>query len=100
MTSIIIMVIIGLMSLKTCQLQITHFKLTEIDFQQALKRVLGRKWELAYIISTIAILYIAGMIYFLLAANTIYPLMQYIFKKDGKNRFPEPNKFVLNEFSF
>ena len=62
-TSFIVLVVIGAISCKTAQLEIIHFKSAmERDYPEVIRRILGRKWELAYVVSSVLLLYVVGVV--------------------------------------
>ena len=61
--------------MKTCSLQLIHFKLNEMDLSDAILRILGYKYYYSFIISSILLMYFASIIYFLLCANLLYDLI-------------------------
>ena len=78
-TSLIVLIVIGCISCKTCLLEITHFKLNELDFTDAILRILGKKWFYFYNFVSILLLFVSGIIYFLLIAKMGYSFLTYIF---------------------
>ncbi len=98
-TSLIVMFVIGSISCKTCLLEYTHFKLIELDFSDAILRILGKKWFYFYNIISILLLFVSGIIYFLLIAKMGYSFLTYIFlKNDIAHALQSDINF--NEFSY
>ena len=97
-TSFIVLVVIGAISCKTAQLEIIHFKSAmECDYPEVIRRILGKKWELAYVISSVLLLYVVGVVYFLLCCNMIYPTLEYLI---GEDKVAPQNKIDFGRFSF
>ena len=82
-TSLIVLCFVGAISCKTCLLEIIHFKMSELDFPDAIQRILGRKWYLAYSWCSVLLLYVTGMVYFTLICSMIYPFLKYILDSAG-----------------
>ena len=99
LTSLIVLCFVGALSCKTCLLEIVHFKMSEMDFPDAIKRILGKKWFLAYSLSSVLLLYVAGMIYFTLTCNMLYPFLSYILDSVGVTVAPV-SSIEFGRFSF
>ena len=99
LTSIIILFFVGAISCKTCLLEIIHFKMSEMDFPDAIKRILGRKWFLAYSLCSVLLLYVTGVIYFILICNMLYPFLKYVLDAGGIQIAPM-DSIEFGRFSF
>lgn len=88
MTSLIVLLFVGAISCKTCLLEIVHFKMTEMDFPDAIKRILGKKWFWAYSLCSVLLLFVTGIIYFSLICNMLYPFLKYILDSAGTSIAP------------
>jgi len=97
LSSSIVAVIIGWISHRTCQLTHLHTKLDEIEYLPAIKRILGSGWMYIYFLSSVAILWMAAMIYFLSLSDVTYSCIQLIF---SNHQFPPESKAVFTEFSY
>lgn len=78
-TSLIVLIVIGLISCKTCILEISHFKIDEVDLTDAILRILGKKWFYFFNFVSILLLFVSGIIYFLLIAKMGYSFLSYFF---------------------
>lgn len=99
LTSLIVLLFVGAISCKTCLLEIVHFKMSEMDFPDAIKRILGRKWFLAYSLCSVLLLFITGIIYFILICNMLYPFLKYILDSAGASIAPM-DSIEFGRFSF
>lgn len=99
LTSLIVLLFVGGISCKTCLLEIVHFKMSEMDFPDAIKRILGRKWFLAYSLCSVLLLFITGIIYFILICNMLYPFLKYILDSAGASIAPM-DSIEFGRFSF
>jgi len=88
-SGIITSIIMAYISYKTCNLVIRHSKDDEIDYPEAIKRVLGDKWEKIYNFSSMINLFFVAIIHFILMANCIYTIL--------KNIFPDSKEWALPE---
>lgn len=99
MTSLIVLLFVGIISCKTCLIQIVHFKPNEIDFPDAIKRILGYKWFVAYNGCSFLLMYLVGMIYFTLICNMLYPFLHYILTEAGAE-MGKIDDIVFDKFSY
>jgi len=99
LTSLIVLCLVGAISCKTCLLEIIHFKMSEMDFPDAIKRILGKKWFIAYSACSVLLLYVTGMIYFTLICNMLYPFLKYILDSTGHSIAPM-DSIEFGQFSF
>ena len=99
LTSLIVLCFVGAISCKTCLLEIIHFKMSEMDFPDAIKRILGRKWFLAYSLCSVLLLYVTGVIYFILICNMLYPFLKYVVNSAGVSIAPI-DSIDFSQFSF
>ena len=67
--SLIVMTIMGFASYYTCRIIIQVRIEGELDFSNIIFRILGKKWQVLYSFASIALLYLAGIVYFLLALS-------------------------------
>ena len=99
LTSLIVLCLVGAISCKTCLLEIIHFKMSEMDFPDAIKRILGKKWFIAYSLCSVLLLYVTGMVYFTLICNMLYPFLKYILDSTGHSIAPM-DSIEFGQFSF
>lgn len=99
MTSLIVLAFVGVVSCKTCSLEIIHFKMSELDFPDAINRILGRKWFIAYTLCSVLLLFLCGVIYFILICNMLYPFMKYVLESNGVEVAPI-DTISFSQFSF
>ena len=97
LSSSIVAVVIGWISHRTCQLTHLHTKLDEIEYLPAIKRILGSGWMYLYFLSSVLILWMAAMIYFLSLSDVMYSCVQLIF---SNHSFPPESKTVFDQFSY
>lgn len=83
LTSLIVLVFMAVITCKTCLLEIAHFKILEADYPDVIERVLGKKWWMGYSICSVLLLFIAGVIYFMLICNMFYMVVSFILNHAG-----------------
>lgn len=93
------MTLVGVLSCKTCLLELIHFNPTEIDFPDAIRRILGKKWYIAYSVCSFVLLFVTGIIYFILICNMIYPFLSFILDSCG-TEIAKIDKIVFDNFSY
>ena len=98
-TSLIILLLIGSISCKTCLLEIRHFKLNEVDFTDAILRILGKRWFFFFNFISILLLFVSGIIYFLLIAKMGYSFLTFIFIKADLD-YAEQSDMNFSKFSY
>jgi sodium-coupled neutral amino acid transporter 9 len=76
-----------------------HFKPNEIDFPDAIKRILGNKWFIAYNACSFLLMYLVGMIYFTLVCNMLYPFLNYILT-EANVQMGSIDEIVFDKFSY
>lgn len=64
--SFLVMTLIGIVSYYTCLVIVRWQKDGETDFGDIILRVLGKKWSKAFSMMSFLLLFIAGIVYFLL----------------------------------
>jgi len=100
-TALIILFIIGGISCKTCLLEISHFKMTELDFADTILRILGRKWFFFYNFVSILLLFVSGIIYFLLIAKMGFSFLIFIFQETDVTYSPQNHKdFTMFSYQY
>ena len=98
-TSLIVLLIIGSISCKTCLIELTHFKSTELDFADTILRILGRRWFFFYNFASILLLFVSGIIYFLLIAKMGYSFLVFVFQETGAQFSPQSHE-DFSQFSY
>ena len=100
MTSLIVLAFVGGITLKTCLLQVTHFKFGyEMDFTDIIRRILGKKWSYAYGACSSLLCFVMGIIYFSLVCNMVYLIMAFIFNHCGL-AIGAKDEIVFDRFSY
>lgn len=79
LTSTIVAIILCAVSYKTCNLTHLHANPDEFEYISAIDRILGKTWKYVYVLFSIIILWMAGIIYFLSLCDVIYSAIQLIF---------------------
>ncbi|KAL4499170.1 hypothetical protein ABPG72_006756 [Tetrahymena utriculariae] len=72
--SLILMTIIGYVSYKTCSIIVLYQRKGELDLLQVVQRILGKKWCKMFFVTSCLLLFILGIIYFLLMNRVLYPI--------------------------
>ena len=93
--SLIVMTLMGFASYYTCRIIIQVRIEGELDFSNIIFRILGKKWQVLYSFASIALLYLAGIVYFLLANQVLYSFVNFILDKFNYN-----NKVAINDIEF
>lgn len=99
-SSLVTAILIGIISYKTCSIQLKHFKLEETDLPDSIDRILGRKWYLLYISSSFFLLFLVGIIYFSLNMNMFYESICFIIKKINGEILPSVGEIEFSKFSY
>ncbi|CAD8055073.1 unnamed protein product [Paramecium sonneborni] len=99
LSALIVALIFGLISCKTCSLLMVHNKLEELDLPQTIMRILGQKYNLIFNITNIIILYFAGVVYFILICNMLYSLLQLVCNQLEMN-YASKTDIVLSQLSY
>jgi solute carrier family 38 (sodium-coupled neutral amino acid transporter), member 9 len=67
-----------------------------------IERVLGPRWKYFFCFASGLLMFIVGVIYFLLINSTLYPMLVYIFTKadvDPNNYVPTSGGIIYDKFS-
>lgn len=99
LTSLLVLIFMGVITCKTCLLEIVHFKTREIDFPDVINRIMGRKWSISYCICSSLLLFITGTIYFMLICNMLYMILNYILNENGII-LPGKDEILFDRFSY
>ena len=91
---------------KTCSILLVHIKTEEDDMSLTINRIMGRVWKYIFNTSAALLFVCAVLIYYLLAANMIYPIVKIFMHFGGVDTGPEStkiapkDKIVFKKFSF
>ncbi|EWS72541.1 transmembrane amino acid transporter protein (macronuclear) [Tetrahymena thermophila SB210] len=97
--AIICMTIIGFINYVTCYFISVYQREDEIDLASIVRRILGPKWKVAFILSSAFQLFVACIIYFLLINSICYPIIQFIMHKCGTENYGSSKEIVFDKFS-
>lgn len=75
--AVCMLVVIMLISCKTCLLQIKHVKCNELDLPDTIKRILGRKWWVGYAWASFLFNFFIGVIYFLIMTHCFHSILDF-----------------------
>lgn len=95
-SSILSAIILGFITYKTCKLTYITSYLHEIEYITTVKRVLGTKWMTFYFFTSIFMVWLAAIIFFLTLSDAIYSGICFA---SGFN-CPEKSTITFNEFSY
>ena len=98
-TSLIVLTFMGIITCKTCLLEIVHFKELEMDFPDVVQRIMGKKWSFCYCVCSSLLLFITGIIYFMLICNMLYLVITYILRHNGI-AYATKDQIVFDQFSY
>jgi sodium-coupled neutral amino acid transporter 9 len=100
-SSVISACIMGLISYYTCNLIISHSKDSEIDYPEAVERILGKVWAKIYNALSGFLLFLVGVIHFILMGQTFYAILNNIFSLETTASWEPSNSqdIVFNKFS-
>lgn len=62
-----------------------------MDFPDAIERILGKSWNRFYSISSFLLLFLAGVVYFILSANMFYPASVFFLNQITGKEYPSLN---------
>lgn len=94
------------MQWKTCSILLVHIKTEEDDMSLTINRIMGKVWKYIFNASAALLFVCAVLIYYLLAANMIYPIVKIFMHFGGVDTDPgsthiaPKDKIVFNKFSF
>ena len=83
LSGIITALLMAYISYKTCNLVILHSLPDEIDYPEAINRILGKKWEVFYNILSMILLFLVGIIDFILMAHGLYAILKNVCDSSG-----------------
>ena len=99
-TSLFIMIVIGIVQFTTCNLCVIHLKDEESDLPQIIERLLGVKWKVIYVISSIVLQLLVGIVFLILMNNMLYPIIIFIFEHVGYENYAEKSENRYDIYSF
>mmetsp|Transcript_35999 Transcript_35999/g.42066 ORF Transcript_35999/g.42066 Transcript_35999/m.42066 type:complete len:498 (-) Transcript_35999:129-1622(-) len=91
--SLLAVLIIGWVNYKTCNLCIIHRLSHEGDLSDVLERMMGKNWRKVFLWSSVLLLYLASVAYFLLMLDPFYTILNSFFE------LPPSDEITLAEFS-
>ncbi|EAR97830.2 transmembrane amino acid transporter protein (macronuclear) [Tetrahymena thermophila SB210] len=97
--SLILMTIIGYVSYKTCSIIILYQRRGELDLSQVVARVLGKKWGKIFCVTSCLLLFILGIIYFLIMNRCLYPITKYFFYLAGSSNYADQQSIDFTKWS-
>ncbi|EGR33213.1 transmembrane amino acid transporter protein, putative [Ichthyophthirius multifiliis] len=99
--SVIIVSISGYISYKTCDVYMQHLKYKEKDVQDSVKRLLGQKYYLFFMIICTMFLILIAIIYFLFICQMLLDIVNFFIFQITKdeNNFCNNQEFCFDKFS-
>jgi sodium-coupled neutral amino acid transporter 9 len=97
LSSVIGAIVMAIISFYTADLYLIHSRRDEIDYPEAILRILGKKWCFLYNFISMLLLYLVGLIHFILMSQSFYAIL--------KNLAPDSSDWggskdiVFNNFS-
>lgn len=88
-SALIAATIMAIISYITANIVIIHSRDDEIDYPEAILRILGKPWQVVFNIMSMFLLYLVGLIHFVLMSETLYSIL--------KNIFPNSSEWAPNE---
>jgi sodium-coupled neutral amino acid transporter 9 len=79
LSGLIAAIIMAVISYFTCNLIIIHSRVDEIDYPEAIERILGKPWRYVFNIMSMILLFLVGLIHFVLISETLYSLLKNVF---------------------
>jgi sodium-coupled neutral amino acid transporter 9 len=76
-------IIMAIISYVTCNLIIIHSREDEIDYPEAILRILGRPWAKTFNFMSMILLYLVGLIHFVLMSETFYAILKNMFSNSS-----------------
>ena len=89
--------IVAYISYKTANLVILHSIEEEIDYPEAVNRILGKKWEFFYNLLSMFLLFLVGVIHFILMSHSLYSVLKNIFP--DSDSWPSSDTITWDQFS-
>ncbi|EAR97831.1 transmembrane amino acid transporter protein (macronuclear) [Tetrahymena thermophila SB210] len=97
--SLILMTLIGFISYKTCTYIVLFQKKGESDLSEVVERILGKKWCRLFCITSSLLLFVAGIIYFMLINSVLYPITKYFFYLAGSSSYANQTTIDFTQWS-
>ncbi|KAL4486141.1 hypothetical protein ABPG72_012194 [Tetrahymena utriculariae] len=97
--SLILMPLIGYISYKTCTYIVLFQKKGESDLSEVVERILGKKWCRMFCITSSLLLFVAGIIYFILINSVLYPITKYFFYLAGSPSYANQTTIDFTQWS-
>ena len=99
-TSLIILSIVCMISMKTCDLLLIHVREEEEDLPSLIERLMGNFYSKVYCLASGLLLCIVVIIYFLLLANMSYLIVSFIIDRSNPDAYVSAKTFSFSKFSF
>jgi len=99
-TSLIILVVVCVISMKTCDLLLIHVKEEEEDLPALIARLLGNYYSKVFCLASGLLLCIVVIIYYLLLANMAYLIITFIINHWDPTAYVSSKTFSFSKFSF
>ena len=96
-SSILAALVMGFVSYYTADLIIAHSKDEEIDYPEAIQRILGKPWPLVFNLTSAILLYLGGLVHFVLMSEVLYALLKNIIS--GSQNLATKDEITFNNFS-
>jgi sodium-coupled neutral amino acid transporter 9 len=97
---LLVMLVVGFVSWKTCSLYVIHSTKREDDFEHSVRRILGPRWERFFNFVTGGYLFCLNVLYMVLLNDQLYNVVQYAFTRAGHPEWLAPkDRFTFGEFS-
>lgn len=99
-TCLIILTVVCLISMKTCDLLLIHVKDEEEDLPTLITRLLGNYYSKVYCVASGLLLCLVVIIYYLLLVNMSYLMITFIIDRIDPDSYVPTSTFSFSKFSF
>lgn len=96
-SSVISSIIVALVSFITANIVIKHSREDEIDFPEAIQRILGIKWAKLFNALSMFFLFLVGIIHFVLMAQTFFAILKNVFQET--QNWSNGSEIIFSHFS-
>ncbi|KAL4443102.1 hypothetical protein ABPG74_002169 [Tetrahymena malaccensis] len=98
-TSIIIMIIMGIVSMKGCDIYVQHLKKNEFDIQETLGRIMGNRWRMFFIVISTIYMILVTLLYYSFSIEMVYSLITFIMTHSGSKNYADKADVSYSQFS-
>lgn len=100
LTALLTMAFVGCVSCKTCLLLFKHILSKEVDINESIRRILGKRWHVSYVVLSTTFMFLGCVIYYQLGCTCLYNFLQYLSRRGCIRALPAPGELRYDVFSY